>query len=166
MRSFLYAGVQSRTGTKCFSDICADPYTTPANFNFLFQQISFKTTMFTKVEIGYIRQTKIQYIGQIIYKSRNWIYSLDFALIVNYIQIYKSRNWIYSLDCYFIITCQKSTKVEIGYIRQTSRCYLGCKYLQKQKLDIFVRLIIQLLLFSIYKSRNWIYSLDMKFKKQ
>ena len=161
-----------------------------------------KKGLSTKVEIGYINQSEVGKttvldlqkqkldisirgpsgsLPVIIYKSRNWIYQLEFGsdlYFLNYLQkqkldisirvrktikeaeastkveigyinqswkilildcIYKSRNWIYQLEFLGLWGETKSTKVEIGYINQSAVDALTEFYLQKQKLDISIR---------------------------
>ena len=123
-----------------------------------------------------------------IYKSRNWIYLLDvvyFSWRFGYLQkqkldisirlkvaiqkliIYKSRNWIYLLDA-----CD-SSKVRGNLQKQKLDISIRRNWdlearsnLQKQKLDISIRQRQKKVVEIIYKSRNWIYLLDLVIKLQ
>ena len=72
----------------------------------------------TKVEIGYVYQSRRQCAFGCIYKSRNWICLLEQAPST---------------------LPTASTKVEIGYVYQRQWEELGNKNLQKQKLDMSIR---------------------------
>ena len=119
---------------------------------------------------------------RLIYKSRNWIYLLDLGMRVVNNNIYKSRNWIYLLDLIVIVLNWLSTKVEIGYIYQTqemeenknlsTKVEIGYIYQtsipKRQKListKVEIGYIYQTPTIrkarEIYKSRNWIYLLDL-----
>ena len=139
----------------------------------------------TKVEIGYIYQTwettpivfydlqKQKLDISIRQKSGDYLpknlqkQKLDISIrqigIQKLVLIYKSRNWIYLLDLKVGRTYEVSTKVEIGYIYQTKERQKRTNYLQKQKLDISIRQYLNELHPAIYKSRNWIYLLDIQF---
>ena len=115
----------------------------------------------TKVEIGYMDQTKSGFSEVFIYKSRNWIYGLDTPLQRRQYGSTKVEIGYMDQTLTKPHRVPESTKVEIGYMDQTCvRKGGSCFNLQKQKLDIWIRLYNNIDISKIYKSRNWIYGLD------